>query len=92
MRHSMPSPNTLRRRLPERFNPALESFHAREESLKHEIRALLAQCLKVDDCDRQSFQRLRRMGLQVRESGLQFVFNLVVGSFSHDVSSGPFRR
>jgi hypothetical protein len=35
---------------------------------------------------------MRRMVLQLGERDFKFVFNLVVGTLSHDVSSGRFRR
>jgi hypothetical protein len=80
------------RRLPERFHPALKSFHAFSEVSQDEIRALLGQCLQVDHHAHQVLGRLRRIVLQLGERDFKFVFNLVVGTLSHDVSSGRFRR
>jgi protein gp37 len=92
MLHSMKSSRTSRRRLPERFHSALKSFHAFSEVSQDEIRALLGQCLQVDHHAHQILGRMRRMVLQLGERDFKFVFNLVVGTLSHDVSSGRFRR
>ena len=80
----MNSPNDLRR-LPKRFKPVLQSVHAFSEVSKGQIRALLGQCLQLDHHDHQALDRIWRVVLKLGKSGLKFAFNLVIGTFSHEI-------